>query len=180
VLAATSGTGKTTLARRLVEGDARYCFSTSATTRPPRDRERDGVDYHFLSEDEFDERVERGDFVEWARVHGRRYGTLRSEVEKAAERGQHVVLDIDVQGAAAIRAAVPDAKLVFVLPPSVDIMMARLEGRGTEADSEIVSRRFPSSITWWSTTTSRSVCRRSGASSNGAMSLNLRCTMRSP
>ncbi len=140
VLAATSGTGKTTLARRLVQRSPRYVFSVSATTRPPRPGERDGVDYHFLSEPEFMRRVEEGAFVEWARVHDRLYGTPRKELEAAAARGEHVVLDIDVQGARQIRDSVPDACLIFVLPPSVDTLMARLEGRGTEAPEDVARR----------------------------------------
>lgn len=140
VLAATSGTGKTTLARRLVEDSDRYGFSISATTRPPRPGERDGVDYRFLSPEEFQRRIDAGDFVEWAHVHGRMYGTPLSEIESEANRGRHVVLDIDVQGARQIRKAIPDAVLIFVLPPSVDIMMARLQRRGTEAPDNIARR----------------------------------------
>jgi guanylate kinase len=140
VLAATSGTGKTTIARRLVESSPRYVFSVSATTRAPRAHEREGVDYHFLTDDDFERRVEAGAFAEWARVHGRLYGTPRAELEAAAARGEHVVLDIDVQGARQIREAVPDACMIFVLPPSVDIMMARLEGRGTEEPAELARR----------------------------------------
>ena len=145
VLVATSGTGKTTLAHRLVRSDPRYVFSVSATTRAPREGERDGVDYHFLSTEEFERRVEAGAFAEWAHVHGRMYGTPRSELEEAAARGEHVVLDIDVQGARQIRASVPGAYLVFVLPPSVDIMMFRLSGRGTEKRAEI-GRRLRSAL----------------------------------
>jgi guanylate kinase len=140
VLAATSGTGKTTLAHRLVDDSDRYVFSVSATTRLPRPGERDGVDYHFLTQDEFERRVERGAFAEWARVHDRLYGTPRSELDAASARGEHVVLDIDVQGARQIRASVPGACLIFVLPPSVDIMMARLTGRGTEEPAAIARR----------------------------------------
>jgi guanylate kinase len=140
VLAATSGTGKTTLARRLVDSSPAYVFSVSATTRPPRQGERDGVDYHFLPEEIFERRIREGAFAEWARVHGRLYGTPRSELDAAAVRGEHVVLDIDVQGASQIRRSVPGACLIFVLPPSVDIMMARLEGRGTEDRSEVARR----------------------------------------
>ncbi len=145
VLAATSGTGKTTIARRLVEEAPSYVFSVSATTRPPRQGEKDGVDYHFLSRMEFERRIAEGDFAEWASVHGRLYGTPRSELIAAAERGDRVVLDIDVQGARQIRASVPDAKLIFVLPPSVDIMMARLTGRGSEAP-ESIARRLHSAL----------------------------------
>ena len=140
VLAATSGTGKTTIARRLVAGSDRYVFSISATTRPPRPDERDGVDYHFLSTERFRELIADGAFVEWARVHDRLYGTPLQEVEAAARRGRHVVLDIDVQGARQIRRMIPDAVLIFVLPPSVDIMMVRLKRRGTEAPEKIARR----------------------------------------
>lgn len=144
VLAAPSGTGKTTLARRLVREDG-FVFSISATTRPPRPRERDGVDYHFVDEARFMEMVEAGELVEWARVHDRMYGTPRAELDAAAARGDHVVLDIDVQGARQIRERVPDAKLVFILPPSVEIMMKRLRGRGTEGAAE-VARRLRSAL----------------------------------
>lgn len=145
VLVATSGTGKTTLAHRLVEGPGQYVFSVSATTRPPRPGEQDGVDYHFLTHEVFEDRVGEGWFAEWASVHGRMYGTPRSELDEAATRGDHVVLDIDVQGARQIRESVPDAKLIFVLPPSVDIMMARLAGRGTE-DPGAIARRLESAL----------------------------------
>ena len=140
VLAATSGTGKTTIARRLVAESDRYVFSVSATTRPPRSGERDGVDYHFLSREEFEERIAAGGFAEWARVHDRLYGTPLEEIERGARTGRHVVLDIDVQGARQIRAAIPDAILIFVLPPSVDIMLSRLLRRGTEAPEKIARR----------------------------------------
>lgn len=145
VLAATSGTGKTTIAHRLVESSDRYVFSISATTRRPRHGEEDGVDYHFLDTAEFERRIEAGDFVEWARVHDRLYGTPLSEIESEANRGRHVVLDIDVQGARQIKRAIPDAVLIFVLPPSVDIMMIRLKRRGTEAP-ETIARRLVSAL----------------------------------
>jgi guanylate kinase len=146
VLAAASGTGKTTLARRLVSDSDRYVFSVSATTRRPRTREVDGVDYHFLDVADFERRAEEGALAEWASVHGRLYGTPRAEIDDAALRGEHVVLDIDVQGARQIRASIQDAVLIFVLPPSVDIMMARLKGRGTEGQDEI-ARRLRSALT---------------------------------
>jgi guanylate kinase len=145
VLVAPSGTGKTSLANSLVTKLDRYVFSVSATTRAPRPGEEAGVDYHFLSREEFERRVEAGEFSEWADVHGELYGTPRDEIESAADRGQHVVLDIDVQGARQIRESIPEATLIFVLPPSVGIMLARLEGRGTESPEEI-DRRLRSAI----------------------------------
>jgi len=145
VLVAPSGTGKTSLADSLVAKLDRYVFSVSATTRPPRPGEEAGVHYHFLSRDEFERRVEAGEFAEWADVHGELYGTPREEIELAVDRGQHVVLDIDIQGARQIRESIPEATLIFVLPPSVGIMLARLKGRGTESPEEI-DRRLRSAI----------------------------------
>jgi len=140
VLAGPSGAGKTTLARRLVRGSADFCFSVSATTRPPRPGERDGRDYHFVDRAGFEAMVAAGRLAEWAEVHGQLYGTPCDELE-AGRRGRcHVVLDIDVQGARQIRASVPDALLVFVLPPSVGSLLKRLTGRGTEADEEVARR----------------------------------------
>ena len=128
-------------------GDSdRYVFSVSATTRSPRTGEVDGVDYHFLDIGDFEKRAEAGELVEWASVHGCLYGTPRAEIDDAARRGEHVVLDIDVQGARQIRASIEDAVLIFVLPPSVDIMMARLKGRGTEGREDI-ARRLRSALT---------------------------------
>lgn len=145
VLAAPSGTGKTTLARRLVEDAEDYVFSISATTRLPRPGERDGIDYHFVDRARFEEMVAAGDFAEWAEVHGRLYGTLRAQLEQAAENGVHVLLDIDVQGAHQLSISVPDTKLIFVLPPDVGTLLSRLTGRGTEGPAE-VARRLESAL----------------------------------
>ena len=145
VLAAPSGTGKTTLAHALVEGHDHFVFSVSATTRPRREGEEEGVDYLFVDETEFRRMADEGELVEWAQVHDRLYGTTRRTLDEAAGRGEHVVLDIDVQGARQIRDAVPHAVLIFVLPPSVDALVARLAGRGTEAPSE-VARRLRSAL----------------------------------
>ena len=145
VLAAPSGTGKTTLARRLVDGSEEYVFSVSATTRNPREGEKNGIDYHFVDRSSFEAMVERGELAEWAEVHGQLYGTPRQEIEAAAARGEHVVLDIDVQGARRLRRSVPSTKLVFILPPSIEILMSRLTRRGTEKPKE-VARRLKSAL----------------------------------
>ena len=140
VLAAPSGTGKTTIAHRLVEGTGEFVFSVSATTRAPRKGERNGMDYEFVGHTEFESMLARGELAEWAVVHGNMYGTPRRNFDEAAERGEHLVLDIDVQGARQIRARVPDALLVFVIPPSTEVLVSRLTKRGTEADEEVARR----------------------------------------
>ena len=116
-------------------------LSVSATTRAPRPGERDGVDYHFLTREEFDRRVREGDFVEHADYAGRSYGTLRSELEERVRAGTPVVLEIEVQGARQVRASVPDAVQVFIAPPSLEELRTRLIGRGTD-DPEGVERRL--------------------------------------
>lgn len=142
VIAAPSGAGKTSLARALVERRADVVFSLSATTRPPRPHEQDGRDYRFVDEAGFDALVAQGELLEWAVVHGRRYGTLRSGVEASLEQGHVVMLDIDVQGARLLRASLPDAVLVFILPPSVSEMTRRLVGRGSGEQADELTRRM--------------------------------------
>jgi len=122
-------------------GRARLQLSVSATTRAPRPGERDGVDYHFLTREEFERRVRAGEFVEHADYAGRSYGTLRSELEERVRAGAPVVLEIEVQGARQVRASVPDAVQVFIAPPSLDALRTRLIGRGTD-DPEEVERRL--------------------------------------
>jgi guanylate kinase len=136
VIAAPSGAGKTSIARALVQRHDDVVFSISATTRAPRRYERDGVDYFFVDDAGFDRLVADGELVEWAVVHGQRYGTLRRGVSLALERGQTVVLDIDVQGARQIREAFPEAVLVFIVPPSAEELGRRLVFRGSEAAAE--------------------------------------------
>jgi guanylate kinase len=116
-------------------------LSVSATTRRPRPGETQGVDYWFLSDEEFDRRVADGDFVEWAEYSGRRYGTLRSELEQRTAAGIPVVLEIEVQGARQVRRTMPEAVQIFIAPPSLDALRLRLVGRGTD-DSEEVERRL--------------------------------------
>jgi guanylate kinase len=141
VITGPSGVGKGTLIRGLVERLPRLELSVSATTRAPRAGERDGVDYHFLAREDFDRRVADEEFVEHADYAGRSYGTLRSELEDRLRDGVPVVLEIEVQGARQVRAAMPEAAQVFIAPPSLDALRARLIGRGTD-DPEEVERRL--------------------------------------
>jgi guanylate kinase len=145
VLSAPSGAGKTTIARALVRGEDDFAFSVSATTREPRPRETQGRDYWFVSEAEFRSMASRGELAEWAEVHGELYGTPREGLIRAAEAGRHVILDIDVQGARQIREAVPEALLLFILPPSVEELFRRLKGRGTESE-ETLRRRLTTAL----------------------------------
>jgi guanylate kinase len=140
VITGPSGVGKGTLIRGLLERMPQLELSVSATTRSPRPGERDGVDYHFLSEAQFEERVAAGDFVEHATYSGRRYGTLRSELERRLAAGVPIVLEIEVQGARQIRRSMPAALQVFIAPPSIDALRARLVGRGTDASEEVEQR----------------------------------------
>jgi guanylate kinase len=140
VLAAPSGAGKTSLARALVARNADVIFSLSATTRPPRAGETHDVDYYFVDDAGFDDLIEHGELLEWAMVHGRRYGTLRRGIDRALDAGYTVALDIDVQGARLIRDTLPDAVLVFILPPSVEEMIRRLQTRGSESAEELAIR----------------------------------------
>jgi guanylate kinase len=140
VLSSPSGGGKTTIARSLLDGRDELGYSVSATTRPIRAGEEDGRDYHFLTRDEFRRRIDAGAFVEWAEYGGNLYGTLWSEVEMLFSARRIPVLDIDIQGAQQIRAAMPDAVLVFVTPPSASILAERLKHRNTEAPERIRQR----------------------------------------
>jgi guanylate kinase len=140
VITGPSGVGKGTLIRGLMERLPRLELSVSATTRAPRPGEEDGVDYHFLSSEEFERRVQAGDFVEHADYAGRRYGTLRSELEHRVAAGAPVVLEIEVQGARQVRAAMPEAIQVFLAPPSLAALRTRLIGRGTDGNDEVQRR----------------------------------------
>jgi guanylate kinase len=141
VLSAPSGAGKTTMAHRLLREQAGTIFSVSWTTRRPRGKEQDGVDYHFVDVAMFQEKIERGEFVEWAEVHGHFYGSPQSVVEEARARHGIAVFDIDVQGGQAIKRKHPEAILVFVLPPSMEELERRLRDRKTDAD-ETIRRRM--------------------------------------
>ena len=140
VITGPSGVGKGTLIRALLERLPELEMSVSATTRRPRPGETHGVDYWFLTDDEFQRRVDAGDFVEWAEYSGRRYGTLRSELERVLATGRPVVLEIEVQGARQVRQAMPEAVQVFIEPPSQEALRLRLVGRGTDAPEEVERR----------------------------------------
>jgi guanylate kinase len=140
VITGPSGVGKGTLIRGLMERLPQLELSVSATTRPARPGERDGVDYHFLAPEEFELRVQAGDFVEHADYAGRRYGTLRSELDGRVRAGVPVVLEIEVQGARQVRAAAPEALQVFIAPPSLDALRTRLIGRGADGTEEVERR----------------------------------------
>src|SRR5436190_17256126 len=140
VITGPSGVGKGTLIKRLCERVPELELSVSATTRPPRAAEVDGRDYHFLDAEEFDRRALAGEFLEHATYSGNRYGTLRSEVERRLEAGRSVLLEIEVQGARQVRAAMPEAVLVFIAPPDPAALRERLERRGTDPEEAIAER----------------------------------------
>lgn len=141
VITGPSGVGKGTLIRTLRERLPELDLSVSATTRDPRAGEVDGVDYHFLDDADFQRRVDAGEFVEHAVYSGRRYGTLRSELDRHTSAGRPVVLEIEVQGARQVRDALPGAVQVFIAPPSLEALQTRLVGRGTD-DADEVARRM--------------------------------------
>jgi len=140
VLSAPSGGGKSSIARNLLQGRDDLGYSVSATTRPMREGERDGVDYHFLSREEFVRRRAAGEFLETATYGGHLYGTLRSEIERLFAAGRHAVLDIEIEGARQIRASFPNSLHVFVLPPSAEVLIGRLKGRNTEPPEMVRER----------------------------------------
>jgi guanylate kinase len=140
VITGPSGVGKGTLIARLLEHVPDLEMSVSATTRGPREGEAEGRDYHFLSPEEFDRRVQAGDFLEFATYSSNRYGTLRSEVQKRLSAGRSVVLEIEVQGARQVRAAMPTSVQVFIAPPEPAVLRQRLLGRGTDSAAAIDAR----------------------------------------
>lgn len=140
MVSGASGTGKTTLCRA-VEKNLGMHFSVSATTRPKRAGEVEGKDYHFLNRKDFESKVSRGEFLEWAEVHGNLYGTLRQEVSEPMAEGRHVLLDLDTQGALALKEAHPHAVLIFIHPPDLETLRDRLEKRATD-EVDIIEKRI--------------------------------------
>lgn len=140
VVAGPSGAGKGTLIRRALENARNLYYSVSVTTRLPGAGEVEGKDYHFISDEQFDALVRQDAFLEWEEVHGRRYGTLESEVEKARVAGKDVLLELDVKGALNVRSKLEDALLVFVMPPSLEELEARLRKRDREGEEDISAR----------------------------------------
>ena len=146
VVAAPSGSGKSSLVKALMEVDAGVAPSVSHTTRAPRGQEMDGREYHFIGQDEFDAKIAAGDFLEWAHVHGNRYGTSRQAIEQRVGTGADVVLEIDWQGALQIKRLFADAVLVFVMPPSWEELRARLLRRGEDA-ADVIELRLANART---------------------------------
>jgi len=139
-ITAPSGTGKTTVIRKLIERDSRLRYSVSATTRPRREAEVHGSDYFFISEHEFDEKLEKSLFAEWAEVHGYRYCTLKTQIEEILKQGGYVMMDVDVQGARNLREIYPDGIFIYLMPPSMKELKARLSRRGTEDEASFEQR----------------------------------------
>lgn len=141
VVSAPSGAGKTTIARAILARFPGTTFSVSATTRPRRGTEIDGIDYHFLDKEEFRRRVEAGEFVEWEEIYGQYYGTLVREVERGLTAGNTILFDVDVRGALSIKRRYPEALLLFIRPPTVEVLLERLRNRRTE-DAATVAKRM--------------------------------------
>lgn len=140
VISAPSGTGKSTICKIIGSRNPEVALSISYTTRKPRGRERDGVEYHFIDDAAFDRMIAEGKFLEWAEVHAKRYGSGREETERLVSAGKDVLFDIDVQGGRQIKQSVAEAVLIFLLPPSIDELVRRLSKRKTESESEMESR----------------------------------------
>lgn len=140
VLSGPAGAGKGTILAEVFRQVDNLVYSVSCTTREPRPGETDGKDYYFISEEEFRNAVDEGQFLEWAPVHGKRYGTRRAAVEESLEKGVDVILEIDVQGAMQVKEKMPEAVMVFIRPPSFEALICRLRARGTETTRQLEIR----------------------------------------
>jgi len=137
VISAPSGAGKTTLITRLLRSDDRFMFSISTTTRKIRPGESHGVNYYFVSKEKFLEMIDNDEFFEWAEVYGNYYGTSKKEIDRILKSGKFPLFDVDVQGSKILRKKLPDAVFIFIIPPSLNILKARLIGRQTESEEEL-------------------------------------------
>lgn len=140
VISAPSGAGKTTIIKQILKEFPRIVFSVSATTRKKRGDERDGVDYFFLSKEEFEEKIKNEEFVEWEKVYDYYYGTLKSFIDTNVESGKSVLLEVEVKGALSIKEKYPEAKLIYIIPPSFEELVKRLKNRKTENDEDLKKR----------------------------------------
>ncbi|MBN2725570.1 MAG: guanylate kinase [Deltaproteobacteria bacterium] len=140
VISAPSGAGKSTLIKKLMEEFPELSFSVSTTTRKPRPGETDGIEYHFVTDAEFDDLLANGHFLEWASIHTSRYGTSIGAVKNVLESGKKLILDVDIQGGEALRKSLPDAHFIFIAPPSFDILKRRLVDRKTETEHTLQVR----------------------------------------
>ncbi|MCD6487483.1 MAG: guanylate kinase [Syntrophobacterales bacterium] len=141
VISAPSGAGKTTICKRLLDEFPDLYFSVSCTTRPPRKGEKDGKDYHFISLEEFKNRIEKNEFVEWEKIYGQFYGTLKKEINDLIVKGHDVMLDIDIKGAGNVKSIYPEGVFIFIMPPSVEVLKERLKKRGSET-GDVIKMRF--------------------------------------
>ncbi len=140
VIAAPSGSGKTTVAREIMKLNPSLAFSVSATTRTMRPGEVEGKDYFFLSREEFERGIEADEFVEWEELYGNYYGTLKKEIDRVLDRGQHLLFDVDVNGGLSIKRQYPDVLMIFIRPRSMEVLRTRLQKRGTESNATMKSR----------------------------------------
>ena len=146
VVTGASGSGKTTLVKKALSTIPSIEFSVSATTRPIRHNEKDGVDYHFLSNEQFQSKIQEGAFLEWAEVYGNYYGTLKQPVEEALQKGLSILLDIDIKGAQQVKENAPTCTSIFILPPNFDTLESRLRARNTDTEQTIQKRMAESKI----------------------------------
>lgn len=140
VFTAPSGAGKTTIKKRVLEDYPDFIFSVSATTRKKRETETEGIDYFFISEAEFELKIKNDEFIEWEKFYDYYYGTLKSFVEEKISEGKTIVLDVDVKGALSIKSIFPDSLVIYISPPSLDVLETRLVKRKTETDADLQKR----------------------------------------
>lgn len=140
VVSAPSGSGKTTIVRNTLKEIPNLEFSVSATTRKQRENEKEGIDYFFISEVEFERKIKNNEFIEWEQFYDYYYGTVKSHIDEKINNGNSVVLEVDVKGALSIKKAYPDSVLIFIMPPSIEVLKSRLIKRNTESEEDLVKR----------------------------------------